>query len=204
MEELLELKELLISGNIPDALPLMEEMTEMSKDDKLNKISSFARILLLHLIKIQAEERTTKSWEASIDNSVYEIQKTNRRRKAGGNYLSNEELREAVADAYQVAMSGAAVEAFGGCYRTHLASQEAAATRLSISLIKHRVRRAFAFSRVLSKFLTRLLHLSPQALLLSTIQRIGITTKPDFPWAFFSAFDCFGATLNRIFVMIWG
>ena len=73
MEELLELKELLIGGNIPDALLLVEEMTEMSKDDKLNKISSFARILLLHLIKIQAEERTTKSWEASIDNAVYEI-----------------------------------------------------------------------------------------------------------------------------------
>jgi hypothetical protein len=116
MEELLELKELLVGGNISDALLLVEEMTEMSKDDKLNKISSFARILLLHLIKRQAEEKTTKSWEASIENAVYEIQKTNRRRKAGGAYLSAEELRDAVADAYRVAMSGAAAEAFGGCY----------------------------------------------------------------------------------------
>ena len=116
MEELLELKGFLLSGNISDALLLVEEMTEMSKDDKLNKISSFAKILLLHLIKRQAEGRTTRSWDASIENAVYEIQKTNRRRKAGGSYLTKEELREAISDAYRVALSGAAAEAFGGCY----------------------------------------------------------------------------------------
>ncbi|TYQ24805.1 DUF29 domain-containing protein [Pseudanabaena sp. UWO311] len=116
MEELLELKGFLLSGNISDALLLVEEMTEMSKDDKLNKISSFAKILLLHLIKRQAEGRTTRSWDASIENAVYEIQKTNRRRKAGGSYLTKEELREAISDAYRVAISGAAAEAFGGCY----------------------------------------------------------------------------------------
>jgi hypothetical protein len=116
MEELLELKGFLLSGNIDEALLLVEEMTEMSKDDKLNKISSFAKILLLHLIKQQAESRTTRSWDASIENAVYEIQKTNRRRKAGGNYLTIEELREAISDAYRVALSGAAAEAFGGCY----------------------------------------------------------------------------------------
>ena len=116
MEELLELKGFLLSGNISDALLLVEEMTEMSKDDKLNKISSFAKILLLHLIKRQAEGRTTRSWDASIENAVYEIQKTNRRRKAGGSYLTKEELREAISDAYRVAVSGAAAEAFGGCY----------------------------------------------------------------------------------------
>jgi hypothetical protein len=88
----------------------------MSKDDKLNKISSFAKVLLLHLIKRSAEARTTRSQDASIENAIYEIQKTNRRRKAGGTYLSLAELREAVADSYRVALSGAAAEAFGGCY----------------------------------------------------------------------------------------
>ena len=116
MEELLELKELLVSGNINEALLLVEEMTEMSKDDKLNKISSYAKVLLLHLIKREAEKHTTRSWDVSIENAVYEIQKTNRRRKAGGNYLSSKELREALEDAYRIALSGAAVEAFGGCY----------------------------------------------------------------------------------------
>jgi hypothetical protein len=61
MEELLELKQFLVSGNIPQALLLVEEMTEMSKDDKLNRISSFAKVLLLHLIKRSAEGRTTRS-----------------------------------------------------------------------------------------------------------------------------------------------
>ncbi|MEB3308999.1 MAG: DUF29 family protein [Snowella sp.] len=77
MEELLELKMLLTEGNISDALLLVEEMTEMSKDDKLNKISSYAKILLLHLIKQHAEKHSTRSWDLFIENSVYEIQKTN-------------------------------------------------------------------------------------------------------------------------------
>ncbi len=116
MEELLELKSLLIEGNISDALLLVEEMTEMSKDDKLNKIFSFSIILLLHLIKQQAEKRTTRSWEVSIRNSVRQIQRSNKRRKAKGNYLTSEEVQETLIDAYQSALDGAALEAFEGRY----------------------------------------------------------------------------------------
>ena len=116
MEELLELKTLLTQGNVSSALVLVEEMTEMSKDDKINKISSYAKILLLYLIKRQAEKRTTRSWDLSIENSIDEIQKTNRRRKAGGTYLSSEELREALTDGYRIALARAAAEAFEGRY----------------------------------------------------------------------------------------
>jgi hypothetical protein len=116
MEELLELKTLLAQGNVSDALVLVEGMTEMSKDDKINKITSYAKILLLHLIKQQAEKRSTRSWELSIENSIDEIQKTNRRRKAGGYYLSCEELRETLQDSYRIALSRAAIEAFEGRY----------------------------------------------------------------------------------------
>jgi hypothetical protein len=116
MEELLELKSLLIGGNISDALLLVEEMTEMSKDDKLNKIFSFSIILLLHLIKQQAEKRTTRSWEVSIRNSVRQIQRSNKRRKAKGTYLTSEEVQETLIDAYQSALDGAALEAFEGRY----------------------------------------------------------------------------------------
>jgi hypothetical protein len=42
MEELITLKELLYQGNITEALLLVEELEEMSKTDKLNKIFSFA------------------------------------------------------------------------------------------------------------------------------------------------------------------
>ena len=112
MEELLELKTLLIGGNISEALILVEEMTEMSKDDKLNKIFSFGIILLLHLIKQQAEKRTTRSWDVSIRNSVRQIQRSNKRRKANGNYLTPEELQETLLDAYKSALDKAALEAF--------------------------------------------------------------------------------------------
>ena len=118
MEELLELKELLVDGNVSDALLLVEEMTEMSKDDKINKISSYAKILLLHLIKRAAEGRTTRSWDLSIKNAVNEIQKTNRRRKAGGKYLADLELWEALNETYDLALDLAAAEAFGGHYES--------------------------------------------------------------------------------------
>ncbi len=84
MEELFELKDLLLAGNINDALLLVNELTEMSKDDKLNKIFSFSIVLLLHLIKQQAEKRSTRSWEVSIRNAVRQIKRSNKRRKAGG------------------------------------------------------------------------------------------------------------------------
>ncbi|NCR42507.1 MAG: DUF29 domain-containing protein [Microcystis aeruginosa W13-11] len=117
MEELLELKDLLLVGNVPDALLLVEEMTEMSKDDKLDKIFSFSIIVLLHLIKQQAEKRSTRSGETSISNSVRQIQRINKRRKTGGNYLTSEELKETLDDAYSSALRQSALEAFEGIYK---------------------------------------------------------------------------------------
>ncbi|MDJ0845340.1 hypothetical protein [Crocosphaera sp.] len=40
MEELITLKELLQQGRIPEAITLVEQMEEMSKDDKINNIIS--------------------------------------------------------------------------------------------------------------------------------------------------------------------
>ena len=116
MEELFELKDLLLAGNIDDALLMVEELTEMSKDDKLNKIFSFGKILLLHLIKQAAEKRTTRSWDLSIANAVKEIQRTNKRRKTKGNYLTREELEETLEDGYELGLKAAAKEAFEGKY----------------------------------------------------------------------------------------
>ena len=70
MEEILTLKELLHQGKVSEALVIVEELEEMSKSDKINKIFSYGIILLLHLIKQVAENRTTKSWESSIRNCV--------------------------------------------------------------------------------------------------------------------------------------
>ena len=118
MEELLTLKELLHQGKVDEALLIVEELEEMSKSDKLNKIFSYAIILLMHLIKQEAEKRLTRSWQLSIRNSVKQIQRTNKRHKAKGNYLTEEELEETMTDAYELALEKAALEAFEGRYET--------------------------------------------------------------------------------------
>lgn len=116
MEELLELRACLEQQRYTDALLLLGEMEEMSKEDKIHKIHSYILILLIHLIKRQAEQRTTRSWEFSIRYSVRAVQQINKRRKAGGYYLNSNELREIIAEAYETALEKAALEAFEGQY----------------------------------------------------------------------------------------
>jgi hypothetical protein len=117
MEELYELRSYIEQGKYPEALVLLGEMEEMSREDKANKITSFLEILLLHVIKQHAEKRTTRSWDVSIRNAVREINRSNRRRKAGGYYLSQAELKEAIVEAYENALDLASLEAFEGIYR---------------------------------------------------------------------------------------
>lgn len=116
MEELLRLKDLLLKGDVPAALVIVEELEEMSRDDKISNIGSYAIILLLHLIKQQVENRSTASWEVSIRNSIRAIQKKNKRRKAGGYYLTPEELRIALEEAYPDAIDRATLEVEEGRY----------------------------------------------------------------------------------------
>jgi len=116
MEELLTLKDLLLQGNIQAALLIVEELEEMSRNDIIKTIRSYAVILLLHLIKQQAENRTTRSWEVWIRNSIREIQRENKRRKAGGYYLTQEELRETLEEAYLNAIDEASLEVENGRY----------------------------------------------------------------------------------------
>jgi ABC-type transporter Mla MlaB component len=116
MEELLELRQLLEQGNIPEALLLVDELEEMSLSDKINKIDSYGVILLIHLIKQQAEKRSTRSWEISLENAVREINKINQRRKSGGYYVNSTELRDILQQGYLIALKRASLEAFEGRY----------------------------------------------------------------------------------------
>jgi hypothetical protein len=114
MEELFQLRRYIQEQNYAKAMDLIDEMEEMSKDDKLHKIYSFAVILLLHLIKQQAEQCTTRSWDFSIYNAIKEIRRVNKRRKSGGHYASEDELSEMIEDAFDTAVKRAALEAFDG------------------------------------------------------------------------------------------
>jgi hypothetical protein len=116
MEELYALKDLLLKGDISGSLIIVEELEEMSRDDKITAITSYAIILLLHLIKQQVKNRTTRSWDVSIRNSVWQIQNKNKRRKSGGYYLNQEELNLALEEAYPRAIDKAALEVESGKY----------------------------------------------------------------------------------------
>jgi hypothetical protein len=118
MEELLELKALLLKGDIKGSLAIVEELEDMSKNGIISTIRGYAVILLLHLIKQQAENRTTRSWDVSIRNSVREIQRQNKRRKAAGYYLSDEELTDTLNDAYLNALDAASLEVESGRYQS--------------------------------------------------------------------------------------
>ncbi|CCI00152.1 MAG: DUF29 family protein [Microcystis sp. M53603_WE2] len=118
MEELLELKALLLKGDIKGSLAIVEDLEDMSKNGIISTIRGYAVILLLHLIKQQAENRTTRSWDVSIRNSVREIQRQNKRRKAAGYYLSDEELTDTLNDAYLNALDAASLEVESGRYQS--------------------------------------------------------------------------------------
>ena len=114
MEELLELRQLIEAGHLPEAMLLLDEMDEMAKDDKINKIESYLEILLLHLIKQQVEQRTTGSWDASSRNATRHVLRSWKRRTAGGYYLTEDELSEAITEAFPSALDAAAQEAVNG------------------------------------------------------------------------------------------
>ena len=116
MEELVELRRYIEQQRYAEALDLIAEMEEMSREDKINKIYSFAEILLLHLIKQEAEKRTPRSWDLTIRNVVRHIARVNTRRKSGGTYVDEVELRDIIADVYQPALERASLETFEGRY----------------------------------------------------------------------------------------
>lgn len=116
MEELLELRRYIEQQRYAEALDLIAEMEEMSREDKINKIYSFAEILLLHLIKQEAEKRTTRSWDLTIRNVVRQIARINARRKSGGMYVDDAELRAIIAEVYQPALERASLETYEGRY----------------------------------------------------------------------------------------
>ncbi len=116
MEELYELRAALEAGHYEEALALLDEMEAMSRDDKIDRIASFMEVLLLHLIKQAAEARTARSWDISMAYAIDRVVRTNKRRKAGGYYLPDEDLQEALDESYPSALKRAAHEAFEGLY----------------------------------------------------------------------------------------
>jgi pentatricopeptide repeat protein len=81
MEELWELRRYVEAGDVDAALALLDEMEEMSRDDKITRIRSYMKVLLIHLIKQAVEKRTSRSQDVSIRNALDEIVTHNKRCK---------------------------------------------------------------------------------------------------------------------------
>ncbi|MGK7896621.1 MAG: DUF29 family protein [Xenococcus sp. (in: cyanobacteria)] len=115
MEELAQLRPLLIAGNTTQAIALIDELEEMSGKAIIRNIESYLVLLLAHLIKHQAEQRMTNSWLASIVNAAVGIKKLNLRDK-NSHYIKENEWNNYLEEAIELACLEAAKEAFGGIY----------------------------------------------------------------------------------------
>lgn len=116
MEELMELRGHLERREYDEALALITDMEEMSRDDKINKIGSYLEIILIHLIKRAVECRTTRSWDVSIKNAADAIEDVNRRRKRSAWYFAEHDLRDAIDWRYLRSLRRASLEAHEGRY----------------------------------------------------------------------------------------
>jgi Domain of unknown function DUF29 len=116
MEELLDLRTAIEAGRYDDALFMIDEMTAMAKKDTINKIGSFVRILLIHLIKAHAEQRMTRSWRNSIKYALEEIAESNQREAARGVYMDATALQMSIEKRFELALDKASEEAFEGVY----------------------------------------------------------------------------------------
>ena len=76
-QELINLRDSILQRRYADALAIVDDLEGMSKKAIIRQIRSFLKILLIHLIKNQIEQRFTNSWIASIRNSIREIQDVN-------------------------------------------------------------------------------------------------------------------------------
>lgn len=116
MEELEALRKMVEEHDYTAALALIDEMYEMSKDDKFVKIESYIHVLLVYLIKQNVEKRRTDACRKSIDYALRGINKSNKRRSSGGFYLKPQDLEDAIEESFSHALVDASEEAFGGAY----------------------------------------------------------------------------------------
>ncbi|MBD2568666.1 DUF29 family protein [Anabaena lutea FACHB-196] len=116
-QELVDLRTSIIEKRYADALAIVDELEGMSKKATLRQIKSFLKILLIHLLKNNLEQRLTNSWVASIRNAVVEIKDINLKENKKSYYVNFDEwetliLEEVIEDA----IADASEEVFNGAY----------------------------------------------------------------------------------------
>ena len=115
-QELTDLKNSILQGRYTDALAIVDELEGMSKKAILRQIKSFLKVLLIHLIKNQIEQRLTNSWTASIRNSLLEIQDINLKENKKSYYINQSEWGSWLEDEIELAIADASLEVLNGIY----------------------------------------------------------------------------------------
>ncbi|MDB9371812.1 DUF29 family protein [Nodularia sphaerocarpa] len=116
-QELTDLRNSILQGNYADALAIVDELEGMSKKAILRQIKSFLKILLIHLIKNQVEQRLTNSWVASIRNAILEIQDVNLKENKKSYYVNQDEWEDFIQDVVlESSIADASLEVMNGKY----------------------------------------------------------------------------------------
>lgn len=113
-QELLDLRLSIVEGRYEDALAIVDELEEMSKQSILRNIESFLIRLMVHLIKNQIEKRLTNSWAASISDSILRIQKLNLKANKASYYVNENEWLLLLEESTEAAIAPASVEVLNG------------------------------------------------------------------------------------------
>jgi len=115
-QELIDLRNSILEGRYADALVIVDELSGMSKQAILRNIQSYLKILLIHLIKNQVEQRLTSSWAASIRNSVVEIKKLNLKDNKTSYYINTDEWNNLLEEELESAIRDASLEVLNAIY----------------------------------------------------------------------------------------
>ena len=115
-QELINLRKSIVEGRYADALAIVDELEGMSKQAILRNIQAYLKILLIHVIKNQVEQRLTNSWAASIRNSTVEIKKLNLKENKTSYYINSDEWDTLLEEEIEAAIRDASLEALNGRY----------------------------------------------------------------------------------------
>lgn len=115
-QELIDLRKSIMEGRYTDALVIVDELEGMSKQAILRNIQSYLRVLLIHLIKNQVEQRLTSSWAASIRNPLVEIKKLNLKENKTSHHINSDEWYTWLEEEIESAIRDASSEVLDGIY----------------------------------------------------------------------------------------
>lgn len=115
-QELIDLRKSILEERYADALLIVDELEGMSKQAILRNIQSFLLRLVMHLIKNQVEQRLTKSWAASIRDSIRQIKKLNLQDNKTSYYVKQDEWESMLEDEFEAAIRDASLEVRDGVY----------------------------------------------------------------------------------------